>query len=149
MPALQILQAYLDEVGDACLRDDWETYVAAVELPFILMTQAATICISTQDELRIGFDAFCATLKHQRVTDHIRLAESAVDLDQGLISGRYTTHLLSGSHRIIPPYRSSITLRLAGNHWRAASISNDLVNTHWPLHLPQVGEDLLLKGTEE
>ena len=97
----------------------------------------------------MGFDAYYAMLKHQRVTDYVRLAESAVDLDSGLISGRYTSHILAGSHRIIPPYRSSITLRLTGNRWRAVSISNSLANADWPLQVPRVGPDLPLKGSEE
>lgn len=149
MPALQILQSYLDETSEACLKGDWDTYAATVELPFVFMTQTATTCITTREELQLGFDAYHAMIKHQRVTDYVRLTETAVELDQGLISGRYTSHLLAGSHRIVPPFRSSITLRLSGNRWRAASISNVLVNAEWPLLMPRVAPDLPLKGTEE
>lgn len=149
MPALQILQTYLDEMSDACMKGDWDTYSACVEIPFTFVTQTATQIITSQEELRKGFDAYFAMLKSQHVTDYIRLAESAVDLDKGLISGRYTSHFLAGTHRIIPPFRSSITLRLKGNRWCAAAISNSLTNANWPVQVPKVGPDLPPKGTEE
>jgi hypothetical protein len=138
MTESDILQDYLDRIATAVLTGDWATYEAGVVLPFHLVTHAANITVATQDDLRAGFDAFHQTLQIQRVTDFIRLVETAKLLDKDLISGRYVTHLMAGSHRIIPPYTSQITLRRQDGIWRAASITNALANSRWPLLMPSV-----------
>jgi len=147
MNALTILQSYLDEVGAAVLRGDWNAYEARVCLPFQLVTHTANLTVTTQGDLRAGFDAFVQTLRSQQVTDYIRLAEAAIQLDEALISGRYATHLMVHAHRILPPFRSEITLRLEGNRWRAASITNALANSRWPLLMPSVTDTPDGKGS--
>lgn len=147
MPALQLLQSYLDEIGTAVLRGDWETYRSHVQLPFTLITEAATLTVSTEADLRQGFDSFHDMLQFQKVTDYVRLAESAVEIDDHLISGRYVSHFIAGSHRILPPFRSTMTLRLLGNTWRAVAITNSTSNMQWPIQMPRV--DQPPKGADE
>lgn len=147
MPAMQLLQSYLDEIGTAVLGGDWETYRAHVELPFTLITETATLLVETEADLRKGFDSFHDMLKFQKVTQYIRLADSAVDLSDTLISGRYVSHFIAGTHRIIPPFRSTMTLRLIGNRWRAVAITNSISNMQWPIQVPRV--DQPLKGADE
>ncbi len=130
-----ILQTYLDTISAAVMANDWATYRAGVIMPFHLVTHTANITVSTEKDLRAGFDTFRQTLELQRVTDFIRLVESAKQVDQDLITGRYTTHLMSGGHRLLDPYTSQITLRRQDNIWRAASITNALANSRWPLLL--------------
>jgi hypothetical protein len=130
-----ILQAYLDTISTAVMANDWATYEAGMVLPFHLVTHAANISITTSEDLRAGFDTFRQTLTLQRVTDFIRLVESAKRIDKDLISGSYVTHLLSGGHRLLDPYTSQITLRRLDGTWRAASISNALANSRWPILL--------------
>lgn len=137
MESLTPLQSYLDTIGQAVLEQDWPTYRAGVCLPFHLVNVNASLCITDESELRAGFVSFCQTLQAQRVTDFIRLAASSVHLDENLLSGRYVTHLLAGSHRLIAPFRSQITLRRQpGGAWQAASISHALANARWPWLLP-------------
>ena len=147
MPALQLLQSYLDEIGTAVLVGDWETYRNHVHLPFTLITETTTLNVTTEAELKRGFDSFHEMLKFQRVTDYVRLAESAVDISDHLISGRYVSHFIAGSHRIVPPFRSTMTLRLVGNTWRAVAITNSISNMQWPIQVPRV--DQHLKGTDQ
>lgn len=147
MPAMQLLQSYLDEIGTAVLGGDWDTYRAHVELPFTLITETATLLVETEADLRKGFDSFHDMLKFQKVTQYIRLADSAVDLSDTLISGRYVSHFIAGTHRIIPPFRSTMTLRLIGNRWRAVAITNSISNMQWPIQVPRV--DQPLKGADE
>ncbi|MGB8815469.1 MAG: hypothetical protein WCC57_20015 [Paracoccaceae bacterium] len=136
MHSLAPLQTYLDHIGAAVLANDWPTYRAGVCLPFHLVTATASLTVTTEADLRAGFDSFVDTLRSQHVTDFIRLAEASVQLDDQLISGRYVTHLLANGLRIIPPFRSQITLRYVGDHWCGASISNALANSRWPLLMP-------------
>ncbi len=136
--APQTLQLYLDEVGAAVMKHDYPAYRARMCLPFQLVTHVANINVTTEDELRQGFDVFADSLRIQKVTDYLRLVEGAEMLDDVLLTGRYITHLLAGSHRVIPPFRSHITLRLEDGHWRAASITNALANSRWPILVPSI-----------
>lgn len=149
MDAADIVQTYLDEVSQAVMTDDWETYRAGVNLPLHLISHDETKVIATEDDLRDGWTHFRDMLRIRRVTDYIRLVESASRLDKSLISGRYVSHLIAGSHRLMPPFRSAITLRLVGNRWRAASITNSLVNSRWPLVRLEVNQDTIPEGSEE
>ena len=141
MDAPETLQAYLDEVSRTVLADDWETYRMCVALPFHIVSHDENKVVSTEDDLRAGFDQFCDTLRFNRITDYIRLVESATMLDQDLISGSYMSHLISHGQRIMPAFRSQITLQLIGNRWRAASVTNALANSRWPLVRLQLHPD--------
>lgn len=143
MQATAIAQTYLDEVSAIVMADDWEAYSDAISQPFLLITHAATLSFATPDDIRGVYDDFRVLLQSQRVTDFIRLVDSAQQIDQNLISARYITHLMAGSHRIMDPVRSSISLRLEGNRWRAASITNSVSSSRWPLLLPRLGDDPL------
>lgn len=144
MLALQTLQSYLDESDANLLRADWPGYSAGVALPFTMITEASVMTVSSEAELRAGFDAYQNMIHTQRLTDVVRLAETAAALGERLISGRYITHMMAGSHRIMPPFRSNLTLRLTGNRWQAICVTNSLANMQWPIHLPR--PDPLLEG---
>lgn len=128
-----IAQDYLDEIAAAVMAGDYQTYRDGMTLPFHLITHTTNMVVATEDAARDGFEQFRGLLLSQRVTDYIRLVDSAQQLDAGLISARYVTHLIAGSQRIIEPFHSSITLRVTGNRWCAASITNALANSRWPL----------------
>jgi hypothetical protein len=148
MDAARILQDYLDEGARAVMADDWASYRDCVHLPFHIITHNESKVVETEDDLRPGFDQFRDTLRAQRVTDYVRLVESASRLDAALISGKYVSHMLAGGQRVMPPFKSQITLRLVGNRWRAASITNGLANSRWPLVRLEVHPDEDPKGPE-
>ena len=141
MKALETYQDYLDQRARACMAGDFDSFAAGVALPFCLLTETASLMVETRDDLRLGFDDFCRTLDLQKVTDMVILAEGAVHLSDGLIAGRYVTHLLSNAHRAVPPYRSQMVLRLIEGQWRAVSIANSMTNSRWPLLVPEVSPD--------
>lgn len=133
MDAGAILQAYLDEVSAAVLADDWATYRDGISLPCAVVSHDESKVVTTEADLRAGFDSFRDTLRALKVTDYIRLVEHADRLDIDLISVSYMSHIIAGGHRVVAPYRSVMVLRLAGNRWRAASVTNGLANSRWPL----------------
>ncbi|MGQ0567720.1 MAG: hypothetical protein ACT4OK_22010 [Gemmobacter sp.] len=142
------LQIYLDEVAAAVMRQDYAAYRERVALPFQLVTHTASLHIDTDAVLRQGFDTFAQSLQMQKITDFLRLVEGAEQMDEALITGRYVTHMMAGAHRVIPPFRSQITLRHEDGRWRAASITNALANSRWPLILPIVAQDADAKGPQ-
>lgn len=141
MDAARILQSYLDEIAAAVMAKDWETYRDGIALPCAVISHDESKIVATEDELRAGFDSFVDTLRSQRVTDYVRLVEQAAMLDADLISGSYISHIIAGGQRIVAPYRSIMTLRLVGNRWRAASVTNGLANSRWPLMRLQLPEE--------
>lgn len=149
MDAAIILQAYLDEIASAVMAGDFAAYQAGVVLPFHLVTHTANVAITSDEALKEGFETFRSMLQTQRVTDYIRLVESAQTLDQDLITGRYVTHLISGGMRVLDPFHSQITLRLVDGRWRAASITNALANSRWPFLISQINTTAPPKGPEE
>ena len=149
MEAADILQTYLDEVSLAVLADDWEAYHTRICLPCHIVSHDESKVVATIDDLKEGFDLFRNTLRIQRVTDYIRLVESATQLDRDLITGRYISHLISGSHRLMPPFRSEMTLRYVGDRWCAASVTNSLANSRWPLIRLAVNPDTPSEGSQE
>ena len=140
MDAVALLQSYIDVAAAAVMRGDWPTYEAHVWLPFHLVTQTAEMTVTTQSDLRAGFDDFRETLKLQPITDLIQWVETASQQDRDLITGQYMTHLLASGHRVSAPCRSSITLRLIGNQWRAVSIANSSAIARWPITVPKLAE---------
>jgi hypothetical protein len=120
------------------LADDWATYSAHVGLPFRLVTETGDMLVATEAELRRGFDGFVAALRSQNVTDYIRLAKSAWHSHPDRLEGTYETHTLSHGRRVLPTYRSAITLLRQGETWRATDIANTLNNDRWPIDVPGV-----------
>ena len=149
MDASRILQDYLDEVSVAVMANDWEGYRACVALPCHIISHDESKIVETEEDLLLGFDLFLHTLQSSRITDYIRLVESASRLGRELLSGSYISHLVSGGQRILPPFRSEMTLRLMGNRWRAVSVTNALTKSRWPLVRLQLHPDEDLKGPQE
>lgn len=138
----QILEAYLGRVAEAVMQDDFETYADHVALPFVLVTDVTTLVVKDLAELEHGFEAFVEMLQSQGVTDYLRVVESAVLSDDGLVTGRYVSHLLRGDAPVVPAFRSRIGLRLQDDRWRAVSIANAMNNARWPILLPVVARGI-------
>ncbi len=149
MEAADILQTYLDKVGLTVMVDDWPTYRDCICLPCHIVSHDENKVVSTEAELKAVFENFGDMLRSYRVTDYIRLVDTATKMDEGLISGSYVSHLLSGTTRILPPFRSQMTLRLMDGIWRAASVTNGLANSRWPLLQVPTSPDTDLKGRKE
>ena len=124
MEPVVLLQSYLDDVATALLADDWPAYRRRICLPCAVISHDESKLVTTEEDLRLGFDIFRDIFRAQRVTDYIRLVDQAHQLDLDLIAG---------GHRVIAPYRSIMVLRLEDDVWRAASVTNGLANSRWPL----------------
>ncbi|WP_103332532.1 hypothetical protein [Pseudotabrizicola formosa] len=149
MSAATILQTFLDDMSTAVLAGDFAAYRAGVVVPFLLLTHTVSITLDTEQELEDGFNSFCDMLRSQRVTDYIRLVDSADQLDPDLISGRYVSHIIAGGTRVFDPFSSQITLRRVDGRWRAVSITNAIAKSSWPLLIASQAKPDLRKGPEE
>jgi hypothetical protein len=134
VPSVTILQSWLDEVGAAVLAGDFDAYARHVVLPFASITPETTLIVSTEQALRTGFDVFVDMLRHQRVSDYIRLVSEAHTVGERMIAGSYVTNLLAEGQRIAPPFTSTIVLRRSdAGPWQAATIAAPLLAPQWPI----------------
>ena len=107
--------------GEVVLVEDTETLLQAEDVACWPTGQA------------VANEASRNTLRAQTGTNYIRLVEPANRLDMDLISGSYVSHIIVGGQRAVAPCRSIKVLRLVGSRWRAASVTNGLANSRWPL----------------
>jgi hypothetical protein len=135
--ARDILQRVVDEVGATLMTGDWDTYAGQVLLPFTLQTGRATMVIETVDDLREGFNRFHEMIVVQKLTDYIRLVETAQHTAPDMIEGIYVSHLMRHAHRVVEPYRSTMWLREVNGRWKIPHIRNELNNASWPLLTPR------------
>ena len=135
---IDFLQAWLDTLSDAAMAGDFETYIASISLPFTLVTSAGAMVQTTEDDMRDGFEAFHAMLKTLRATQIIRIAERVDRVSANVLTGLYETQILQGGQRLFAPFRSSVTLVMSGNHWKAAQIANGMTNHTWPIVMPRI-----------
>lgn len=142
MFASEILQQFLDDMGNAVMRDRFEDYAAQVHLPFHLQTTAVNIVVSTIDDLQDGFDDFVDMLASQGVTDLIRTVRRAGFDEAGGLCGIYETNLLSRGTRVVPNFFSHICLQRIDGTWKTTEIRNTTSDTRWPILIPKVDPDL-------
>jgi hypothetical protein len=70
-------------------------------------------------------------------------------VDPNLIEGRYVTHVVAGSRRLMPPFWSDMTLRRVGSTWRATMVTNALAHGRWPLVRLELNTDPNSEGSEQ
>lgn len=149
MQAATILQTHLDDMAAAIMSGNFAAYRDGVVVPFHLVNHSESIAMETEEDLQEGFESFCEMLRSQRVTDYIRLVDSAQLLAPDLLTGRYITHVIAGGMRVIDPFSSQISLRRTGGRWCAASITNAIAKSRWPLLMAGQAKTDLRKGPEE
>lgn len=140
MFANEILQRFLDEMGEAVMTERFEAYHAGVELPLSIVTSTANLIIETVEDLVEGFDDFCDIIQSQGVTDMPRRVMEARFDGEDRIVGIYETNLMNGAHRVVPTFYSKMWLRRVDGVWQANRIQNTTRNARWPILLYQVEE---------
>jgi len=124
MQAIDICQIHLDDVSSAMLAGDFGRYVKLMTLPLHLIADTGTHVVANEADLRRVFETYAEILRIQHFTELIRLAESAVQLQPGLISCYYETNILQRGHRLVAPFRSHMFVRNVDGVWQTAMIAN-------------------------
>lgn len=138
---LEIYQTMLDFVSGAVLRGDLARYLSAVILPYTIHTESARFELARAEDLAATFLSASGELRHNGVTDYIRLGREARYVSRRQIEGTHYTHLMRGTTRIAPPYVASQTLVSDGAVWRFSAARYAIANDRLPLGLPIAGRD--------
>jgi hypothetical protein len=134
MNPLTIYQAALNLVSDAVLAGDFETYVAMIDLPYLIHTAAADILVSSREDLRSTFDALSHGLRARGVTHYERVARAADYASRDRIEGWHHTHILVDGASIAYPHVSGHSLVRRGGAWLFSEAQYRTVTAgHWPM----------------
>ena len=134
--AKDILQTYLDQMGQAVMTGDFAAYADGIALPFTLPTAGGDIIVEPQEELATGLKEFRDMLTSQKTTDLLRTVLNAEFQSDSEILGHYETNILSDGKRTFPVWPSGISLVHQDDHWRATWITNDMDAARWPVNMP-------------
>lgn len=141
MSPIAILQAYLDRIGQAVLRERFEEYRELVELPLSILTSSASLTITTEEELLDGFDDYTDMLQSHAVTDMIRPVKAATFQGNDHIIGIYETRLMSGDRQVLPSFHSKMWIGCSDGIWKAIKIHNTTNEARWPMLLTRLPPD--------
>ena len=134
MNPLTIYQQALDTVSDAVRTDDFASYSAMIDLPYLVQTGRAMLLVSEAEELRPTFQALSMGLRARGVTHYERVARSADYVDRNRIEGRHHTHMLADGRPVNCAHASGQTIVRRGELWLFSEAHYDAVKgDRWPL----------------
>jgi hypothetical protein len=133
MSPLTIYQDALDRVSRAVLAADFATYLAQIDLPYLLHTETTDFLLTTEAELRPTFDALSQGLIARGVTHYERVARSAEFARPDRIEGLHFTHMIACGDRVAPPHSSRHVLVRRGDRWLFSEAHYPIATNCWPL----------------
>lgn len=138
MLPVNILQSYLDDLGKTVMREDFDAYVARIQLPLRIITSSASLKVATTEDLKDGFDAYVEMIQSYGVTDMARTAHAAVFQGNEHIVGVYETRLMNDTRQVLPTFHSKMWIGCYGGVWKAIKIYNTTKETRWPMLLTRL-----------
>jgi hypothetical protein len=133
MPAKDILQSYLDDMGDIVLRERFEDYAARIQLPLNIITASASLTVRTLKDLEDGFDDFNDMIQSLGVTAMLRTAKVARFVGNDHVIGIYDTRLMRGPRQVLPTFHSKMWIGTYDGLWKAIRIQNTTNDARWPM----------------
>jgi hypothetical protein len=133
MTPLEIYQQVLDIVSDAVMSGDFDTYLAQIDLPYLVQTETSRHLLSSAEDLRPTFDVLAQGLAARGVTHYERLARAADYVDRDRIEGWHYTHLIADGQHIAYPKRSSHAIVRRGSRWLLSEANYPIQTKSWPL----------------
>lgn len=133
-----LLASYLNAVAISVLSDRFDNYVAHVQLPFRLVTNAAQLQVETLEDLQDGFDDYVSSLRDMGVSEMKRDVTHAIFECPDTIGGVFQTRLLDGAKAVIPAFFSKIWLKRIDGQWRGTKIVNTTHDNRWPVLMHKV-----------
>lgn len=138
MLASEILQAFLTRMADAVMSGRFEVYSAGVQLPFAILTSAASLNVTTMGDLEEGFDDFAEMVIGRGVTRIVQTVKVAKFESNDQIVGIFQTKLMDGSRLVMPDYYSKMWIANIDGVWKATRTHTTTKDTRWPILLTRL-----------
>lgn len=134
MTATLIYQDVLDISSAAILAGDFDTYLAAIHLPYLLHFLDGDIVIDAASDLRPSFHTLSEGMARRGVSHYERVARDAHFQGSERIVGRHSTHMIAEGSRVQAPHAAEAALvRVDGGSWRFTEATYPLASHDWPL----------------
>ena len=133
IPAKEILQSYLDDMGTLVMRERFAEYAARIQLPLNIITSSASLTVRTLKDLEDGFDDFCDMILNLGVSGMIRTVKVARFVGNDHVVGIYETRLMDGSRQVLPTFHSKMWIGTYDRTWKAIKIHNTTNEARWPM----------------
>jgi hypothetical protein len=141
MLAKDILQLYLDQMGDIVMHERFEDYCSRIQLPLSILTSSANLKINTLAELEDGFDEFTDMIHSLGVTDMVRTVKGAAFKGNDHIVGVYETRLMKQDRLALPRFHSKMWIGCYDGVWKAIRIHNTTKDTRWPMLMTRLASE--------
>lgn len=149
---LRLFQTILDRISAAFLSGDVDGWVNTLSLPCQLVTRQGTESFETAEDVRADFAAYQREFAEHGITNIVREAKTAERIDEDLMTGTYTTHILRGAQHVVPPWDASMTLRCENGLWRVTTVMRAIGHLNWgalsPADIEDIPQDTPLKGED-
>ena len=133
MPAKEILQSYLDDLGDIVMRERFEDYAARILLPLSIITSSASLSGCSLQDLQDGFDDFSDMILSLGLTGMIRTVKLARFVGNDHVVGIYETRMMAGARQVLPTFHSKMWIGTYDGTWKAIKIHNTTNEARWPM----------------
>jgi hypothetical protein len=141
MLASEILQNFVTRMADAVVSGRFEIYSAGIQLPFSILTSAASLNVTTIDDLEEGFDEFTDMVLSPGVTKIVQTVKYAAFERNDRIVGIHQTKLMDGAHLVLPDHYSKMWITNFDGVWKATKIHNTTNDSRWPILLTRLATD--------
>lgn len=136
-----ILQDLLDRQSETGKSGEIDAMMKLYSLPYLHESLDCRIVLETQEDLRIGLEAFYEALRVKGVTQSIRLVSCADYLSPNYIDGTYVTHLLHNSRPVGRSFSNRTVIRRTDDGWKLTQTINGFSHKVWPIRVFYVPED--------
>jgi hypothetical protein len=139
MNPLNEYQAALNVVSAAVLAGDFDTYIARMDLPYLICTLQEDFVLHRPEELEPTFRNLSDALRRHGATDYIRIAHAAEFVRSDRIEGWHNTNIIVGDQRVMAPWAARQALVLRDGVWRFSE-------AHYPIFadsMPLTEQDFL------
>lgn len=119
------LQRFLDAVTEAIRARDFDAVRGRVALPLAVTSFEGPAVVATEAALRRHFEVYCDNLDRLGIDGARRVVTSFCEIGPGLAACGYEATLLRGARAALPPFASTVTLRLLDGRWRVVSLMSE------------------------
>lgn len=137
LSAMAIYQSFLDDMSEALLKHDADTFLRRIFLPHTIQTETDRIDLDTTEAVRVNFFGFANALAAQKVDAYNRLARAAEFETETRIVGEHESFMTSHGTLVVPKFANTAVLEFRDGIWGSTQSRHLARFVSWPDILPR------------
>ncbi len=135
--AINIYQRFLDEMSDAILVRDADTFVRRIFLPHVLQTDDQLIEFNDSETAHKQFLGFANALASLGIDAYVRIATSAEFRGRTKILGEHESYMMSAGKLVVPKFSNKMQIEFRDDLWGLTTTRHFAKYLSWPDLLPR------------